>query len=114
MAGKLKINLILFVHTAWIVFIYTTWPFIFYSRSFNKFYLVIMLLTLASSWGLGGCWLSNIENKLRKEHNPASVYEERCIKYYVQKWLYINLPQIIIRSVFGILLLLSLYFFLMK
>ena len=110
--NRFKINSVLFFHTIWVLFIYLTWPMIFYNHIFNKAYLLIMILTLASSWGLGGCWLSNLENNLRKKYDPKSVYKERCIKYYGKRWLHLDIPQYLIRSVFGFLLLVSFYLFL--
>jgi hypothetical protein len=112
--GKFKINAVLFGHTAWILFIYLTWPLTFFYHYYNVVYFIGMLLTLASSWGLGGCWLTDLENKLRGEHVPETVYEERCLNYYGKKWLGIKIPQYIIRSAFAILLLTSLYLLITK
>ena len=110
--GRLKFNLMLGFHVAWLIFIYFFWPLLFYYPRFNYIYFPVMVGTLGTRIMLGDeCWFKVIENNLRRKYAPATVYTDKCLPHYFKQWFGFEPKRWVVPVVFGSLFLLSTFLF---
>lgn len=109
--GQFKINAVLFFHLVWVSLIYLSWPLVVAYPGYNKFfYFPLVAITLAARTLLeGDCWLTNVENDLRRKYAPATVYNDtdKCCPYYSEKWLKYRITKPVIMTAFTACFLLS-------
>lgn len=107
--GLLLIDMVVSLHTAWIIFLYATWPFCLVSERYTIIFFAVAVLTLFARAVYGGdCVLTNWENNLRKRYEPDTWYNDRCIPYYSQKWFGYRIPKLAIGLAYGFVFLFSL------
>lgn len=94
MTNKQRANLIAFVHLIWILFGVVSLPLIFIIPGWNKLVLIFAGVTILSWMIFRGCWFLQIENKLRKKHDPKSSFEEESfIQHYLRKFFNLRLSR---------------------
>jgi hypothetical protein len=96
---KHRADAIAWIHLVWILFGIISLPLVFIVPSWDKFSLIFIAITVLSWIVFRGCLFLDLENKLRREYNPAEAYDGQAfIQYYLKKIFNIHCSRFWVRT----------------
>ena len=96
MTYEQQADLVAYGHFFFILTVLVSLPLIFLISWWYKIALILTLSTFISWIPLRGhCWITKLENKFRRKHNPSSVYNDGFIEHHLTKTFNIHWPPII-------------------
>jgi len=96
MTYEQKADFVVWGHIFYIFIVIISLPFLFLISWWYKVALVLTTSTFLS-WIIlrGYCWITKLENKFRKKHNPSSAYTEGFIQHYLTNTFRVSFPSFI-------------------
>ena len=84
----------------WILFGLISLPLLFILTWWNKIVLIFTGITILSWIVFRGCWFLQLENKWRKQNDPAGAFEkEAFVQHYLKKIFNITISRFVNRVI---------------